>query len=320
MKAIVIREHGGPEVLQLQEVETPQLAGGDLLIRTHAIGLNYIDTYHRTGAYPMPLPFIPGRDGAGVVEAVGSDVVGFAVGDRVAWPFAPASYAELVAVNATSVVAIPDDISFDVATAAMLQGMTAHYLINSTFEVGPGHIVLIHAAAGGVGQLLVRMAHLKGARVIATVSTDAKAEIARAAGADFVIRYDQPDWTAEIKAISAGVDVVYDGVGATTFDASLASLRPRGMMVLFGAASGPVPDFDLQRLNSGGSLFITRPTLGNYIATQDEMQWRASEIFELIANGELTINVGAHFALADAAAAHIALESRKTTGKIILQP
>ena len=320
MKAIVIREHGGPEVLQLQEVETPQLAGGDLLIRTHAIGLNYIDTYHRTGAYPMPLPFIPGRDGAGVVEAVGSDVVGFAVGDRIAWPFAPASYAEFVAVNATSVVAIPEGISFDVATAAMLQGMTAHYLINSTFEVGPEHTVLIHAAAGGVGQLLVRMAHLKGARVIATVSTDAKAEIARAAGADFVVRYDQPDWAAEIKAISAGIDVVYDGVGATTFDVSLASLRPRGMMVLFGAASGPVPDFDLQRLNSGGSLFITRPTLGNYIATQDEMQWRASEIFELIANGDLTINVGAHFALADAAKAHIALESRKTTGKIILQP
>lgn len=295
--------------------------GGDLLIRAQSIGINFIDVYHRQGVYPLPLPFTPGQDGAGIVEAIGDGVTGFSVGDLVAWPTTLGSYAEYLRVPANRVVKVPTGISSDIACAAMLQGMTAHYLINSTFKLQKNHTALIHAGAGGVGQLLLQMAKHIGATTITTVSSDEKAEIAKSAGADFVIRYDKVDFQSKVKEITgAGVDVVYDGVGKTTFDASLASLKPRGMMVLFGGASGQVPPFELQRLSAGGSLFITRPTLGHYIASDEELAWRASEIFDLINKGILDFSIGATFNLADAKLAHDALEARKTTGKIILKP
>ena len=319
MRAIVIRENGGPELLKLEEVEVPVIANDDLLIRTQSIGVNFIDCYQREGIYPVALPFIPGREAVGIVESVGGAVTEISVGDVVAWPFADASYAEFVKVAATRVVKVPAGVPADDACALMLQGMTAHYLVNSTYVLREGDIALVHAAAGGVGQILTRLAKLKGATVIGTVSTDAKADIARTAGVDHIIRYDKEDVATRVREIApAGVHVVYDGVGKTTFDASLASLRPRGMMVLFGGASGQVPAFDLQRLNSGGSLFITRPSLGHYIATTDELRWRGSELFELYLAGKLPVEIGARFPLADAAQAHIALEGRKTTGKVVL--
>jgi len=295
--------------------------GGDLLISTSAIGINFIDVYHRQGIYPMPLPFIPGQDGAGIVLEVGSGVTDFKVGDLVAWPSTIGSYAEQVRVPANRAVKVPSGISPEIACAAMLQGMTAHYLINSTFKLEKHHTVLIHAGAGGVGQLLLQMAREIGATTIATVSSDAKAEIAKAAGAKHIIRYDAEDVAKRVKEInSVGVDVVYDGVGKATFDSSLASLKPRGLMVLFGGASGQVPPFELQRLSAGGSLFITRPTLGHYISSDEELQWRAREIFELINRGVLQIQIGAEFALSNAKSAQDALESRATTGKVILKP
>ena len=321
MKAIVIHQTGGSEVLQYEEVPSPKLVGGDLLIRTLVSGINFIDIYHRQGVYPLPLPFTPGQDGAGIVEEIGEGVTGFEVGQLVAWPTALGSYAELTRVLANRVVKVPVGISAETACAAMLQGMTAHYLVRSTFKLEKHHTALIHAGAGGVGQLLLQMAKHIGATTIATVSSEEKAEIAKAAGADHVIRYDKDDVALKVNEIAPqGVDVVYDGVGKSTFDASLASLKTRGMLVLFGGASGQVPPFELQRLSVGGSLFITRPTLFHYIQTDEELQWRAKEIFEWINSGVLNFQIGAEFKLADAKIAHDALENRQTTGKVILKP
>jgi NADPH2:quinone reductase len=289
--------------------------------------VNFIDTYRRGGVYPMPFPHVVGSEGAGEVVALGDGVTDVAVGDRVAWSDGPDSYAELVIVNPARLVPVPGGVPLDVAAAVPLQGMTAHYLVTSTYPVQPGDDVLIHAAAGGVGLLLTQLVVAHGGRVIATVSTEEKEALARAAGADVVIRYDQlGDLTAELPTLvkdatgGKGVAVAYDGVGRTTFDASLASIKPRGMMVLFGGSSGQVPPFDIQRLNSGGSLYLTRPTLGFYVATTDELRWRAKELFDAVQAGTLAVRIGARFALADAAEAQRALEGRKTTGKVILVP
>ncbi len=327
MRAIQAREAGGPEVLELVELPDPTPAAGQVLVKVAVAGVNFIDTYRRGGVYPMPFPHVVGSEGAGEVVALGDGVTDVALGDRVAWADAPASYAELVVVPADRLVPVPDGVGDDVAAAVPLQGMTAHYLVTSTYPVQPGDDVLVHAAAGGVGLLLTQLVVAHGGRVIGTVSTAEKEALARAAGADVVIRYDQlSDLTAELPALvkqetgGKGVAVVYDGVGKTTFDASLASLKPRGMMVLFGGASGQVPPFDLQQLNSGGSLFITRPTLGFYVATLEELRWRARELFEAVRAGTLNVRIGARFDLADAAEAHRALEGRATTGKVVLVP
>ena len=327
MRAIQAREAGGPEVLELVELPDPVPGPGQVLVKVAAAGVNFVDTYRRGGVYPMPFPHIVGSEGSGVVVGLGEGVTDVALGERVAWSDQPDSYAELVAVYADRLVQVPDGIGMDVAAAVPLQGMTAHYLVTSTYPVQPGDDVLVHAAAGGVGLLLTQLVVAHGGRVIATVSTAEKEALAREAGADVVIRYDQlADLTAELPKLvkdatgGKGVAVVYDGVGKTTFDASLASLKPRGMMVLFGGSSGQVPPFDLQRLNSGGSLFITRPTLGFYTATTDELRWRAKELFEAVQAGKLNVRIGARFPLADAAEAQRALEGRKTTGKVILVP
>jgi len=321
-EAIVVHHTGGPEVLTFEDVPAPVLTGGDVLIQTTAIGINYIDTYHRSGVYPLPLPFIPGQEAAGKVVEVAADVTGINVGDAVAWPMNPGSYAEIVRVPADKLVPIPAGLSHDVAAAVMLQGMTAHYLVNSTFQVEPHHTVLVHAAAGGVGQILTQLAKFKGATVIATASTDAKVDIARANGADHVIRYDREDFAVVARELTdgAGVDVVYDGVGKDTFDGSLASLTVRGMLVLFGGASGQVPPVDLQRLSAGGSLYVTRPTLGHYLRTPEELRWRSHDLLGLAATGELSVAIGATYDLKDAAAAHTDLEARRTTGKLLLRP
>ncbi|WNM23270.1 quinone oxidoreductase [Demequina capsici] len=326
MKAIQVHHVGGVEALTLADIPEPAPRPGRVLVRAAALGVNFIDTYHRSGAYPMPLPFVPGREGAGTVTHVGDGVEGFTVGDRVAWGFAPASYAEVVSLSPDDLYRVPADVPLDTAAAAMLQGLTAHYLVTSVHRVEPGDTVLVHAAAGGVGLLLTQMARSRGARVLGTVSTDEKESLASQAGAE-VIRYDRmTDLTAEIPAAvraltgGEGVHAVYDGVGRTTFDGSLASLRPRGMMALFGAASGPVPPFDLQRLNAGGSLMITRPTLGHFVATPQERAWRGSELLGAIADGSLHVRIGATYPLADAGAAHAALEGRQTTGKVLLLP
>jgi len=327
MRAIQAREAGGPEVLELVELPDPTPGPGQVLVKVAAAGVNFVDTYKRGGIYPMPFPHVVGSEGAGEVVALGDGVTDVAVGDRVAWADAPDSYAELVLVNAERLLPVPDGVALDVAAAAPLQGMTAHYLVTSTYAVQPGDDVLVHAAAGGVGLLLTQLVVAHGGRVIGTVSTAGKEQLAREAGADVVIRYDQlADITAELPKLvkdatgGKGVAVVYDGVGKTTFDASLASLKPRGMMVLFGGSSGQVPPFDLQRLNSGGSLFITRPTLGHYTVNTDELRWRAKELFDAVQAGQLNVRIGARFPLADAAEAQRALEGRKTTGKVILVP
>jgi NADPH2:quinone reductase len=327
MRAIQAREAGGPEVLELVELADPTPGPGQVLVKVAAAGVNFIDTYRRGGVYPMPFPHVVGSEGAGEVVGLGDGVTDVAVGDRVAWSDAPASYAELTLVDAPRLVPVPAGVGDDVAAALPLQGMTAHYLVTSTYPVQPGDDVLVHAAAGGVGLLLTQLVIAHGGRVIATVSTAEKEALAREAGADVVIRYDQlGDLTAELPTLvkdatgGKGVAVVYDGVGKTTFDASLASLRPRGMMVLFGGSSGQVPPFDIQRLNSGGSLYLTRPTLGFYVATTDELRWRAKELFGAVEAGTLNVRIGARYPLADAAEAHRALEGRKTTGKVILVP
>jgi len=323
VSALVVTAHGGPEVLQLQRVPCPAPGPDDLLVEVTAAGVNFRDVYERQGIYPGTPPFVAGAELAGTVLAVGSSVTEFAVGDRVATAQASGgSHATVALVPAAKAVPVPDYIGLDVAAATMLQGMTAHYLVRSSFDVQDGHEVLIHAAAGGVGQLLVQLAKASGAHVVATVGSEAKVAIARQAGADVVIRYDEvPDLAAAVRSASGGgVHVVYDGVGKSTFDASLASLRPRGMLVLFGGSSGQVPPFDLQRLNSGGSLFITRPTLGNYVAERAELLWRASDLFAAIGEGTLKVAIGGRWPLAAAAAAYHALESRETTGKLLLIP
>lgn len=323
IRAVVVTAHGGPEVLEVQSLPTPAPGDGDLLVEVAASGINFIDVYRRSGTYATTPPFVLGTECAGRVLAVGRAVTDFAVGDVVATADAVhGSHATAAVIPADKAVPVPDSIAAQVAAAAMLQGMTAHYLVTSTHPVAPGEEVLIHAAAGGVGQLLVQMAKAKGAHVVATVGSAAKAEIARAVGADEVIRYDEVDDLAAAvrQASGGGVHVAYDGVGTATFDASLSSLRPRGLMVLYGAASGQVPPLDLQRLNTGGSLFATRPTLAHYTAAREELLWRAADLFTAIATGSLHIAIGGRYALDQAGDAYRDLEGRRTTGKLLLIP
>ncbi|MFI8565864.1 quinone oxidoreductase family protein [Rhodococcus sp. NPDC078407] len=321
MRAIRVDATGGPEVLTVVDVPVPTPSPTQILVRTDAIGINYIDTYFRRGLYPRPLPYVPGDEGSGVVDEIGSEVTTFAVGDRVAWAAAPGSYAEYVLVDVSSAISVPDGVPADQAASALLQGITAHYLIESTYPAQRSDTVLVHAGAGGVGLMLTQLAVAKGVEVITTVSTDAKAERSAQAGAAHVLRYDD-DIAARVREITGGegVHAVYDGVGADTFEASLASLRIRGTLALFGAASGPVPALDPQRLNGAGSLFLTRPTLAHHIRDRAELEWRAGDVFAAVASGSLTVEVGAHYALEDAAQAHTDLESRKTTGSIVLIP
>ena len=321
-QAIRIQQPGGPEVMTLGSV--PESAPGpeDALIRVEAAGVNFIDTYHRTGLYPVPTPFTPGVEGAGVVEAVGSGVSDLAPGDRVGWVMQLGSYAEQAVRPAAKLVRLPEGVTTTQAAAALLQGMTAHYLVRSTFRVQSGMPVLVHAAAGGMGLLLCQMCRALGARVFGTVSTEAKAEAARAAGADHVIRYTEQDF-AEVIREELGdkkLAVAYDSVGETTWRKSLGLLRPRGMLVLYGQSSGPVPPIDPLLLSQNGSLFITRPTLGDYAATPDELKWRAGEVLDSVASGKLNLTIDRELPLAQAAEAHRLLEGRATTGKLILRP
>ena len=318
MRAIVVTEHGGPEVLTPGEADDPTPGPGEVVIELAAAGVNFKDVYERTGAYPMDLPGIPGGEGAGRVIAVGAGVTDVGVGDVVASAQMRGAYAERAVAPAASTVPVPDGMAPELAAAVLLQGLTAHYLCHSTYQIGPGDTAVVHAAAGGVGLLLTQMIKLRGGRVIGTVSTDEKEKLARDAGADEVLRYE--GFAEEVRRRTGGVPVVYDGVGKATFDDSLAALRPRGLMALYGAASGPVPPFDPQRLNAGGSLFLTRPTLAHYIATREELLARADDIFGWIASGELSVHVGGRYPLADARRAHEDLEGRRTTGKLLLLP
>ncbi|RJQ81377.1 quinone oxidoreductase family protein [Amycolatopsis panacis] len=320
--AVQITRTGGPEVLEPAEVPVGPPGEGKLLVDVAAAGVNYIDTYQRQGIYPLELPFVLGMEGAGTVAEVGEGVTGFAPGDRVAWQGVLGSYAARAAIPATVAVKVPAGVSDEVAAATMLQGVTAHYLVRSTYEVKAGDDVLVHAAAGGVGLLLVQLAKARGARVIGTVSTEEKAQLARGAGADHVIRYDREDFAAVTRELTGGegVAVVYDGVGKDTVDGSLASLRIRGTLALFGAASGPVPPLDPQRLNSGGSLYLTRPTAAHYVRTREELDWRADELFAAVQDGSLDIRIGGRYPLAEARRAHEDLQGRRTTGKLLLIP
>lgn len=322
MLAIQVDQPGGPEVLKLVDLPVPVCGPDKLIVELAYSGVNFIDIYQRQGIYPMPSPYVPGLEGSGVVTEVGSAVQGFAVGDKVAWSSSLGSYSQIHLVNAASVVKVPNGVALDVACAAMLQGMTAHYLIASLYEIKAGDIALVHAAAGGVGQLLCQMISNRGATVIGTASTAEKAEIALKAGASHVIRYNSDDVAKKAKELTdgVGVDVVYDGVGQATFEGSLASLKRRGMMALFGGASGMVPPFDLQALSRMGSLFVTRPTLADYIAGPGEMQWRADEIFAEHLAGKLNFAIGKTYALKDVKDAHSDLAERKTTGKLLLVP
>ena len=322
MKAIQVSQTGGPDVLKLVDLPVPQPKANEAVVKIAASGVNFIDTYHREGRYKVPLPFVPGQEAAGVVASVGPEVKSVKPGDRVAWTFVLGSYAEYAAVPAERLVPVPSGVSDQQAAAVMLQGMTAHYLSHDTFPLKRGQTALVHAAAGGVGSLLVQMAHNIGVRVIATVSTAEKATLARQAGADEVILYTKVDFETETKRLTdgRGVDVVYDGVGKTTFEKGLNVLRPRGMMVLFGGSSGAVPPFDLIQLSQKGSLYVTRPALGNYIATTDELRARSSAVFEMILEGKLKLRIEHTYPLADAATAHRYLEGRKTTGKLLLMP
>jgi NADPH2:quinone reductase len=322
MKAIQVQTPGGADALQLVEVPVPSPGPDQVLIKIEAIGVNYIDTYHRSGLYKVDPPISIGMEAAGIVEALGSDVRRFAAGDRVAYCMVRGSYAEYAVVPAAQLVKAPEGISFETAAAAMLQGMTAHYLTHSTYPLKSGETALVHAAAGGTGLLIVQMAKMLSARVIATVSTVAKVALARQAGADEVILYTSQDFAAETRRLTGGrgVDVVYDSVGATTFMKSLDSLRPRGMMVTFGNASGPVPAIEPLLLTQKGSLFLTRPTLMQYAATPEELQWRAADVLNWIALGRLKITIHKTYNLADAAQAHRDIESRATSGKLLLKP
>jgi NADPH:quinone reductase len=322
MKAIVVEQFGGDEVLQYKDVDTPTPKAGEALVKIGAIGLNFIDVYHRTGLYPLPLPFTPGLEAAGTVAAVGEGVTDLAVGDRVAWASNIGSYAEYVTAPVERLIKLPENIDEPSAAAAMLQGMTAHYLVTSTYALKSGDAVLVHAAAGGVGLLLIQMAKHIGARVIGTVSTQAKAELARGAGADDVILYTEQDFEEEVKRITdgKGLQVVYDSVGKTTFLKSLKCLAPRGMLALFGQSSGSVEPFNPALLAQQGSVFLTRPSLFHYTARREELEWRASEVLTWVASGELKLRIEKTFPLAEAAEAHRQLEGRKTTGKVLLIP
>ncbi|ANR92907.1 quinone oxidoreductase family protein [Mycobacterium avium] len=324
MHAIEVSETGGPEVLRYVETPTPTAGPGQVLIKAEAIGVNYIDTYFRSGQYPRELPFIIGQELCGTVAAAGDGVDGFNVGDRVVSAAATGGYAEYATAPASLTAHVPDGVAADVAASALLKGLTAHYLLKSVYPVQAGDTVLVHAGAGGVGLILTQWAHLLGARVITTVSTPEKARRSAQAGADEVLSYpdDADEFGSRIRALTdgAGVAAVYDGVGASTFDASLASLAVRGTLALFGAASGPVPPFDPQRLNAAGSVFLTRPSLAHFIRTGQEFSWRAEELFVAIAAGDITVEVGGRYPLADAARAHRDLQGRKTTGSIVLLP
>jgi NADPH2:quinone reductase len=322
MKAIIVRRHGGPEQLEYSDYEIPTLQPREAIVEVRAAGVNYIDTYHRTGLYPADPPFIPGMEGAGVVTAIAPGVTEVAAGDRVAWAMTRGSYAQYAIVPADKLVKIPEGVSFDLAAASMLQGMTAHYLTHSTFPLKPGDTALVHAAAGGTGLLLVQMAKMRGARVFGTTSTPEKAELARQAGCDEVILYTETDFQAEVRRLTGGrgVDVVYDSVGAATFEKSLDSLRPRGMMVSFGNASGPVKPFSPLILSQKGSLFLTRPTLVHYCATRQELVERAGDVLGWVASGKLSVRIHKVYPLAEAAQAHRDLEGRATSGKLLLRP
>ena len=321
MNAIQIQSTGGPEVLQLAELEIPVPGPGQVLIRVEAVGVNFIEIYFRKGTYKATLPLIPGSEAAGTVEDLGSGVTGFKPGDLVASVGVLGSYAEYALVPASQLVKVPAGLTPEQAAAAMLQGMTAHYLATSTYPLKAGDTALVHAGAGGVGLLLTQMASRIGARVITTVSTKEKAELSREAGAAEVILYSEHDFVAEVKKITGkGVDVVYDSVGKTTFEGSLNCLRPRGLLALFGGSSGPVPPFDLIQLSGKGSLFVTRPTLWHYVATRQELEWRAGEVLGSVAKGDLKLRMEHMYPLAEAGQAQTDMENRKTTGKILLEP
>lgn len=321
MRAVRVSRLGGPEVLESADLPDPEPGEGQVLVELATVGVNYIDTYFRAGIYPHELPFVPGVEGGGTVRAVGPGVTTVAPGDRVAWTNTLGTYATLAVVPATDLVAVPEGVDLETATAVALQGMTAHYLLHDTYPVAPGDDVLVHAAAGGMGLLLCQMARSLVARVIATTSSPEKDALAREAGADETLRYsdDLPD---RVRALTGGegVAVVYDGVGASTFDASLASLRVRGVLALYGAASGPVPPVDPQRLNSAGSVYLTRPSLHWHVRTPEQLATRAAAVFSAVAAGDLAVRIGGRYALDDAATAHRDLESRRTTGKLLLRP
>jgi NADPH2:quinone reductase len=321
--ALVVTAHGGREVLTVEDRASPPPGPGQALVEVAAAGVNFIDVYQRTGTYPGPTPFVAGNEGAGVVLAVGEGVGGLVEGDRVAWPQGRGSAARYAVVPASTVVVVPETVALETAAAVMLQGLTAHYLTTSTYAVRPGDVALVHAAAGGVGQLLVQSIRARGGTVIATAGTPDKCATASGLGAEHVVNYrDVADVAAEVRRLTGGrgVDVAYDGVGRDTFDASLASLRPRGLLALFGGASGQVPPFDIQRLNSGGSLFLTRPSLGHHLATREELEWRAGEVLGAVAGGSLRVTIGGRYPLAEAAEAYADLEGRRTEGKLLLVP
>ncbi|MFQ5801596.1 MAG: quinone oxidoreductase [Candidatus Methylomirabilales bacterium] len=322
MKAIRVHQFGGPEALKLEELPIPKPGRGQALVKIEAIGLNFIDVYHRTGLYPAPLPRPMGVEAAGVVEAVGPEVAEVQVGDRVAYTGVPGGYAEYAVVQSARLVSLPAGLDARTAAAAMLQGMTAHYLTHSTYPLKKGNRCLIHAAAGGVGLLLCQMARQAGARVFGTTSTVEKAQLAEEAGADVVIRYTEQDFEAEVKRLTEGegVQVVYDSVGKSTFEKSLNCLSPRGYLVLFGQSSGPVPPFDVRQLSEKGSLFLTRPTLAHYTRTHEELIERAGDVLRAVLAGTLKLRIGATFPLHEVAEAHRQLEGRKTTGKVLLLP
>ena len=319
MRAIQIKHTGGPEVMELVELPTPRPGTGQVLVKVEAAGVNFIDTYLREGRYPAELPFTPGQEAAGTIAALGEGVSGFAVGDRVAWNGTRGTYAEYACAPASDLLKIPDGMSFQQAAAVLLQGLTAHYLSHDTHPIQAGETVLIHAGAGGVGLLLTQMAKRMGARVLTTVSTQQKAELSRGAGADKVILYTVESFVEEVKRQTDGdgLPVVYDSVGKTTFEDSLKCLRPRGLLALYGASSGPVPPMDPIRLMAG-SLYLTRPTLKDYVRTRGELERRAGDVFGWVARGELHVRVGASYRLEDAAQAHRDLEGRRTTGKVLL--
>ncbi len=322
MRAIRVHAPGSPEALRYEEVEQPVAGPGQVLVKIEAAGVNFVDIYQRTGLYTVPLPFTLGQEAAGTVAAVGPGVAELRVGDRVAYPHVLGAYAEYAVVSADRVVALPDGVSVKQGAAAMLQGLTAHYLATSTYPLKPGDACLVHAAAGGVGLLLCQIAKLRGARVLGTVSTREKAALARGAGADEVILYTEQDFETEVKRLTsgAGLQVIYDSVGKTTFEKGLSCLVPRGMMVLYGQSSGPVGPFDPQVLSQMGSLFLTRPSLTHYIATRAELLARAGDVLGWIKGGTLTLRIERELPLAQAAEAHRLLEGRKTTGKVLLIP
>lgn len=319
-QAVFVARHGGPEVLEPRERTLPPPGPGEARVRVRAAGVNFVDTYFRSGAYPRAVPFVAGLEGAGMVESVGDSVQGLEPGVAVAWASVAGSYAEHVNAPVANLVRMPAGVELETAAAAMLQGMTAHYLVHGVRQTVAGDVALVHAAAGGTGQLLVQLLKTAGARVIGTCGAEAKEALVRAAGADEVIRYDQVDFAPEAKRLTGGrgVDVAYDSVGQSTFDGSLASLRARGLLVLFGQASGAVPPLDLQRLNAGGGLFVTRPSLHHYTATREELELRANAVLGAIASGALRVRISHRFSLAQAADAHRALEGRQSTGKILL--